>query len=492
MAGARSNVEEIVPVTDLFPWQVVEFPHRPFQGFWSMNPSIHVEPDGTWICNLRCVDYSMFDGKVTLSARAKPSVRQTINAIVTLDPKTWKPIKTYPVHESDDLPRAVHCANTGYEDIRLFRTAAGGLQGIGASLHLERARQVVGGSNPPEQVLLSLDANYDIIAARPIRGSWSSTPQKNWMPFDGADEPRFLFSIDRGTVFDVEGPLNPQPSTAPIISRPRNLGTTEVRVFKSPRPVSAGRVSPPSYGGIRGGTQLIPVADGLWLGAGHEMRHTHGRKFYWHTFFTVGDDGQLVAKSRPVKIATENIEFAAGMAREGDRLVVSYGVEDGMCRLAETSLDAVLASLQPLVEESSDPMPPLRRDESVMVAPLKAAPRVVSVAAGSPSSQRDAHPSMRSSSRVGSLVTAVASAQAAQVARANPTANIPTANGHTNGTGDELLAAAAELARQRRDGTPELQREAWARCIAAIDAHGATTLMPLTLHDEVTKPGGAG
>lgn len=38
---------------------------------------------------------------------------------------------------------------------------------------------------PPEQVLLSFDENYDIVEAQPIRGDgWSGTPQKNWVPFD--------------------------------------------------------------------------------------------------------------------------------------------------------------------------------------------------------------------------------------------------------------------------------------------------------------------
>jgi hypothetical protein len=510
----RSNVDEIVPVSDLIPWKAVDISYRPYQGFFSMNPCIHVEPDGTWLCLLRCTDYAMPGGQTVRSPRAKPSLVQSKNAMVVLDPKTWKPIKTYPVRELDGLPRVASCSNTGYEDVRIFRTELGGLQGIAASLHLERPAQRPGGSHPPEQVLVTFGESYDIVSAKPIRGKWSSTPQKNWMPFEGVHEPRFLYSIERGTIFSEDGPLNELPAAAPINARPRNLGTTEVRVFRSPKAVSAGRVSPPTYDGVRGGSQLLSVGDNLWLGLGHEMRYTHGKKFYWHGFFTIDGAGKLIARGRPIKLATEGIEFAAGMAHEGDRLIVSYGVDDGQCRLAETSLSAVLESLQPIEIAEDDFMPPMQRDEPVSVTNMRA-PRVISVQAGMPSSQRDSAPMPRMSARVGTMATAVASAQAkvhaagaGVVAVGNgltPTLSatapniIAPVNGATapvSGTAgaaelprplhaeelprplhaEELLAAAEDVIRQRRGGSAEAQRDAWSKCMAALDAYGAAAL----------------
>src|SRR4029077_19065393 len=143
------------------------------------------------------------------------------NAMVIFDPKEWSPIQIFKLHERDDLPRSP-TPHAGYEDMRLFKTDAGGLQGIAASLHLKRGRagdgtghQVLGPfqlgpqSQPPEQVLLSFDDEYNIVGAEPIRGEgWSGTPQKNWVPFDDCAEPRFLYSIGKGTMFDVGGSVH--------------------------------------------------------------------------------------------------------------------------------------------------------------------------------------------------------------------------------------------------------------------------------------------
>ena len=57
--------------------------------------------------------------------------------MLILDPETWKPIHIYQMHERDDYPR-VSTPHVGYEDMRIFKTDKGGLQGIAASLHLKR------------------------------------------------------------------------------------------------------------------------------------------------------------------------------------------------------------------------------------------------------------------------------------------------------------------------------------------------------------------
>lgn len=195
---------------DVIPWTVTDISIRPYDGFWSMNPSIHFDGQ-TWRCVLRCSDYAMPNGVTIRSSKARPAGNQTHNAMVIFDPQTWKPSTIHTMSERDGLPRA-QCANIGFEDMRLFRTERSGLQGIAASLHLRRDTRVPAGgtqNQPPEQVLVSFDDAYNIVEARPIRGDgWSGTPQKNWVPFDGSAEPRFLYSIDRGTMFDALGPVH--------------------------------------------------------------------------------------------------------------------------------------------------------------------------------------------------------------------------------------------------------------------------------------------
>ena len=435
---------------DHIPWKVVDLPIRPFEGFWSFNPSIHFDGQ-RWLCAQRNCDYSM-PGGVTVRGKKSGPGHQTKNAMLVLDPATWQPTQVFKMHERDDHPR-VACANVGFEDMRIFKTARGGLQGIAASLHLKREQRPADGgahNQPPEQVLLSFDAEYNIVAARPIRGAWSGTAQKNWMPFDGCVEPRFLYSIGRGSMFDVRGAIHGDGARAVAMARAvaappiaghgaravatqpreeherqerqereaqeqraneerevqeqrarkerieheerkksaskrhpdprvrmsiRSMETAVVRGGRAAatagrrvavettttrhhagargddatRMMGTGRTVLPRYEGLRGGSQLLAVSEDAWLGIGHEMKFVKGLKYYWHTWFLTDARGKLKAASEPMKLSGQHgIEFAAGMAIDGDRLVVSFGVDDGECKLGETRLSAVMEQLRPV------------------------------------------------------------------------------------------------------------------------------------------------
>ena len=409
---------------DLIPWKVTDISIRPYEGYWSFNPSIHFDGQ-TWRCALRCANYAMPDGKTIRSGNT--TGQQTKNAMVIFDPDSWKPIQIFKMQEKDDHPRAP-TPHVGYEDMRLFQTDKGGLQGICASLHLQReARSQTGTPDakpqhqPPEQVIVSFDEAYNIVAVKPIRGeSFSGTPQKNWVPYDRAVEPRFLYSINKGSMFDDRGKLHGDAavarvssmlapsSSAPLFvpaeitqvvsvpppqvfaeegvdkkkkkSRPVAARSSDVRTVRggrinidtqSTRPsiksarsskpptsvrsgneatklMGSGKMILPTYEGLRGGTQLICVADNAWLGIGHEMKFVEGKKFYWHTWYLVDSRGKMTSVGSPMKLAPNGIEFAAGMAIDRDRVVVSFGVDDMECKLGETSLSAVMSTLRPV------------------------------------------------------------------------------------------------------------------------------------------------
>ena len=404
---------------DLIPWKVIDLNIRPFPDFWTFNNSIHFDGE-TWRCVLRCADYCLPDGKTVRSKNASPTGQQTKNAMVILDPMTWKPIQVFKMQELDGFPRAP-TPHRGFEDMRIFQTDAGGLQGIAASLHLQRDHHAADGKlphQPPEQVVLSFDDEYNIVAAKPIRAGGSS-PEKNWVPFDRAVEPRFLYSINKGSLFDDRGRLHGDAAVvrsssllAPAASAPlfSSSETTQVesmppQIFadsevskkkKKSRPVAvrgaavrtvrggrinldtqstrpsiksarsskpptsvrsgneatklmgSGKMLLPTYEGLRGGTQLVCVADNAWLGIGHEMKFVEGKKFYWHTWYCVDSRGKMTSVGSPMKLAPNGIEFAAGMAIDGDRVVVSFGVDDMECKLGETSLSAVMSTLRPV------------------------------------------------------------------------------------------------------------------------------------------------
>jgi len=305
----------------------------------------------------------MLGGGTIRSRKAKPGVTQTKNAMVILDPTSWRAVEIYKMHERDDLPR-VASSSIGYEDIRIFRTARGGLQGIAASFHLQRSDRR---DRYVEQVLLSFDENYDIVDAQPIRGDWSSVANKNWVPFDNCAEPRFLTSIAKGIVFDDRGELRARdavvhPSTS---KRSRREFEPEDRTRRRAieRAHETSRVPDDRSSGLppclvdvqmtgqedlRGGTQLVRIGDDAWLGIGHSMRLIDKLKFYWHVWYAVDSRGTLKSVSPPMKLAPHNgIEFAAGMGIDGDRVVVSFGVDDGECRLGETKLSSVLEIMRP-------------------------------------------------------------------------------------------------------------------------------------------------
>jgi hypothetical protein len=351
---------------DLIPWKVTDISFRPYSGFWSMNPSVHY--DGSlWLCTLRCADYSMSGGKTVRSDKAKPGESRTKNAMVVLDPTSWKPVEIHKMKERDDLSRA-SSGSVGYEDIRLFRTDKYGLQGIAAALHLKRGDRC---KQLAEQVVLSFGEAYDIVDARPIRGPWSTAHQKNWSPFDHCAEPRFLYAIDKGILFDDHGELCGADASVRSSTRPRRANAPEPqpRVIKRARERAAkfeheredrkrrdrsadfpaGAVEPQGHEVLRGGTQLVRVADDAWLGIGHAMQIIDKRKFYWHVWYVVDSRGTMKSASAPMKLAPDNgIEFAAGLAIDGDRAVISFGVDDAECRLAETKLSAVLGMLKPV------------------------------------------------------------------------------------------------------------------------------------------------
>lgn len=313
----------------------------------------------------------MRNGQTTRSSRAVPGESWTKNAMVIFDPASWRPVEIYKMHERDGLSR-VSCASMGYEDIRIFRTGQGGLQGIAASLHLWRGDRAP--NRLAEQVLLSFDADYNVVRAHPIRGSsWGKSPQKNWAPFDDCLEPRFLFSIGGGTLFDAHGPLPfgeapemlvrpslcpPAPLAEPSAHARRRARRRATNISRSRDDVASWQdvddhglglsPDPLMFEDLRGGTQLVRVGTEGWLGIGHKMKLVNRKKLYWHVWYLVDARGKMTAASPPMKLAPNGIEFAAGMGIEGDRVVVSFGVDDMACKIGETRLAAVLGTLQKL------------------------------------------------------------------------------------------------------------------------------------------------
>jgi hypothetical protein len=78
------------------------------------------------------------------------------------------------------------------------------------------------------------------------------------------------------------------------------------------------------------------------------MKFVSGKKYYWHIWYAVDSRGKMRSASEPMKLVPAGIEFAAGIAIDRDRVVVSFGVDDMECWVGETSLSAVMEKLRPI------------------------------------------------------------------------------------------------------------------------------------------------
>jgi predicted GH43/DUF377 family glycosyl hydrolase len=163
-----------------------------------------------------------------------------------------------------------------------------------------------------------LDDNYAIVRATLQRGPWSVRAQKNWMP---TNDGRIIYAVAPGgkrasTVFRLEG----QHVTMPA-------GTA----------VSQGR--------LRGGSHAVKVPGG-WLCIVHDVAWPGGGRMYLHRFALLTEDLALVSLTDPFVFQTRSVEFCAGLAFDGKRLVASFGVEDQHALLGIFDLDVVLGQLR--------------------------------------------------------------------------------------------------------------------------------------------------
>ncbi len=364
---ARATQRRLPTATEILStWMARRVSIRPFgSGWWSFNPSIHHDRvDRAWRCVFRCANYSLPGGVPQLSPDARAGRAATRNVVTTLDPSTLEIVSAREMRELDDRPRATACPSLGYEDMRLFRTARDGLVGVATALQCNLEHPGL-----PEVVICRLDRQLDVVDVAPLRGPWSTQAQKNWSPFDGTDEVRLLYSIERGVVMSDRGPVTGSPS--PTSGEPRqltgvianNIGRCGVEVkVTGARPGMLGaqgvRGALPAPGSteLRGGSQLVEIGHDRWLGVAHEtkLRQPHRRKFYWHTLYTCDGLGRMLERSAPFKLSADHdIEFAAGLAIDGrGGVAISFGTDDHDAWIGVTDLDAVERVLRPLGERA--------------------------------------------------------------------------------------------------------------------------------------------
>jgi FkbM family methyltransferase len=295
---ARSAAETFGGLTGVTTQQI---PFTPRQGWNALNPSIHYDGE-VWRCIIRSTNYQLADGKYTTSDGGPI---KTENNLLVLE-KDLKPSASFQMRDLAQIKKTAYPVQ-GYEDCRLFQCQGDLFATATVCDFTEDGRR--------EIAVLYLKSNGDILKAYPVRGSWSDRPQKNWMPIDGTMDA--LYSVEQGTYVGLRSSYLDPGLTLP-------------------------------HGRLRGGSQVIKVPFGAkeYLCIVHDVTWGGGKRTYLHRFCLLDDKLKLMAMSDPFYFNKPGIEFCAGLAVDGDRLVASYGVDDKEAWLATFSLKKVLAALR--------------------------------------------------------------------------------------------------------------------------------------------------
>jgi hypothetical protein len=277
---------------------------------WSLfNPSI-VATDAGWVCNVRSSNYRIVNGCYEMPA-ADNGVIRTENVLLYLadDFVTRSAVRVLQDYERTDFPV------DGLEDIRL--NVVDGQKLLSATV-----RNFAPHDGTCRIATTSLSGTIVCPPTEPGRH------EKNWMPILGRAE--WLYAC-------------------------HNAGhVATVREDGGYWQVTNHAAAPYLARGFRGGSQLVPVGNGHWLALVHEVAEDDtegGRRIYEHRFvkFDEGAGWAIAGVSPPFSFMEPRaIEFAAGLARKGDRIVASFGLRDAEAWLVEMTLGEVLNLVVPL------------------------------------------------------------------------------------------------------------------------------------------------
>lgn len=292
---------------DLAPARFVRLDVEPEHEGWSLfNPSVVACPEG-FVCNVRSSNYRIVDGRYVMPEADGDRIR-TENILVDLSDDLVVGCVTHRFkadYAATDFPVE------GLEDVRL-NVVDGELI---ASATVRNFAQHDGTCRIATATVDREAGRFTNIQCHPTA---SDQHEKNWMPITGRRE--WLYACRaRDHVATVQSD-----------------GKEWVVKGHCPAPVLAG--------GFRGGSQLVPVGRGIWLAIVHEVAQDGPRRIYEHRFveFDEAAGWQIVAVSQPFAFREQRaIEFCAGLAVKGLRLVASFGVRDAEAWLVELSLPDV-------------------------------------------------------------------------------------------------------------------------------------------------------
>jgi glycosyltransferase involved in cell wall biosynthesis len=310
---ARANLYwYLKPLAEhLASFQPSRLPFPDYDGYVPMNPSV-INHNGKPLVLVRTVNYVVTEeGRYAIRSPDGSDSGQywpisTRNYLVALDEHGCTE-RVMDIRLPTNLPEPQYQMVRGFEDSRLFEW-----RGELCSLSTVRELSPEGWC---EQVIAPIDVE---LRTASYGNSWKAirpkhrANEKNWMPWVRGDDLQFVYRL--GTLVNISG---------------------EVTVLNEP-PVDCGHIS--------GGSQVVQIETNVFLCIVHEARAIPGSglRFYQHRFARLAADGRLVGLSRPFILDGRQLEFAAGMARFDNQLMISYGVRDREAWLATMDVEEVL------------------------------------------------------------------------------------------------------------------------------------------------------
>jgi len=217
-----------------------------------------------------------------------------LNFIYTLD-KNFQVLNASPLDESllHEMDPTFHNV---IGDVRLFHWQDN-LWGIGATARIKDGKQFW------SQTLCQIE-NSKIVKAFFFDSPTGVSLEKNWTPVVQQEDLYFVYSYS---------PTN--------ILKFANGALTPLKPLRKTRDHS-----------IRGGTPLITYGE-HYLGLAHtEPNMWNGKRSYTHCFALFNRDLALLEISEPFYLQRKGIEFAAGICKTDDGILVSYGAAERSCR----------------------------------------------------------------------------------------------------------------------------------------------------------------
>ena len=309
------------PAHELFGAKSRPIPWAPPEAGWApMNPSVCVGWGPKRLVLVRTVNYIVADGQYPTNDGS--GIIRTKNYILEMD-ESWNPIKATLIRDETGTQKN-NFPVEGFEDCRLWETESGA---YAASTTVRDLADNPAGPGHHEMAIIDFDHEWRADDMTVVRDYHHAEVQKNWMPIVGRPG-AFLYIC--------------HPTIAIEVS---NNGRT-VEIARHHTAGSSDDDKKVSFADLRGGSQLIPFHGG-WLCLTHEVTWRPER-VYLHRFLAFNADFKIIALSDPFYFERVGIEFCAGLARDGDRLVASFGVNDASAHLAFFDVARVEAALKAL------------------------------------------------------------------------------------------------------------------------------------------------